>query len=115
MVVTLSDIIKSFEKHESMKKRWGEKKPIDDERYKYETEFSAEGCVYDQHYEDLSTEQKIILKHNSEAQVFKQLKIELQKQGINEMPWDIINAYNHYLSILHELEDLYEEETKIEN
>ena len=113
MPVILSDIIKAFEKHEEIKKRWRSEKAIDDERYEHETQFSAESCVYDQHWEDLDIEQKIILKHDSEAQTFKKLKIELQKQGINEMPWNIINVYNHYLSILHELEDLYKEEARI--
>jgi len=115
MTATLSDIIKAFEKHESMRKKWKERKKIDDQRYEYETGFCAESCVYDQHYKDLDIEQKIILKHSNKAQVFKKLKIELQKEGINEMPWNIINKYNHYLLILHELEDLYEEETKTKN
>lgn len=115
MPITLSNIINVFEKHETVKKRWRSKKVIDDERYECETSFHAEGCVYDQHYEDLDIEQKIILKHNAEAQIFKKLKIELQKEGLNEMPWNIINAYNYYLLKLHELEDLYDEKAKIKN
>jgi len=107
--VSIKDIIDLFGMHEKAKQIWNLGKEISEKDYAYNVSFTTENAVYDQTYEELTTDTKILIHHYNESNIYKKLIkiLEEEKLDFSEktsiVPESVAQEYSKYVKEFNKL------------